>query len=348
MQTMNGDHYAQELLQRFESARQANPQARMRNVAQQLGVSEYELLRLQPAGVQCMSLQGSLQDLLRDLEGLGRVMALSRNESAVHERHGRYEKVRAGQSMGIVLGPDIDLRLFMEHWGPACWVSEKGRESLQFFDVAGQAVHKVYRTGHTDALAWDAYLQRYRCDAQPVFIAQDIPGKHYASTEAPATMRQEWLAMKDTHELHGILERAQVSRLVALRDVGGDLAQAVPLDTAERMLQHVAAQQIPIMCFVGNRGIVQIHSGPVQRLLRTGSWFNVLDPNFNLHLNTDDIVATWVVTRPSADGWITSLECFDAQGALIVQFFGERKPGAPELAAWRALLQSYCPDALAA
>lgn len=348
MHAKDEEQYAQDLLQRFEQVRQTNPQARTRQVAQQLGVSEYELLRVQPAGVQCLNLQGSLQDMLRDLEQLGRVMALSRNESAVHERHGCYEKVRAGQGMGIVLGPDIDLRLFLEHWGPACWVSEKGRESLQFFDRAGQAVHKVYRTGQTDPAAWDAYLQRHRGGDLPAFVPEDLPGKHYALDSAPATMRQEWLAMKDSHELHGILERAQVSRLVALRDVGGDLAQSVPLDTAERMLQQVSEQQLPIMCFVGNRGIVQIHSGPVQRLLRTGPWFNVLDPDFNLHLNTEDITACWVVTRPSVDGWITSLECFDAQGNLIAQFFGERKPGVPELARWRQILQSYCADALAA
>mgnify|MGYP001582591811 CR=1 FL=1 len=32
----------------------------------------------------------------------------------------------------------------------------------------------------------------------------------------------------------------------------------------------------------------------------------------------------------------------------IVQFFGERKPGQPELPEWRHLLASLCPQALAA
>ncbi|MNR45423.1 Hemin transport protein HemS [compost metagenome] len=86
----------------------------------------------------------------------------------------------------------------------------------------------------------------------------------------------------------------------------------------------------------------------MQRLARTGPWFNVLDPAFNLHLNTTAVTSSWVVNKPTVDGWVTSLELYGADGALIVQFFGERKPGKPELPAWRALLQSLCPTALAA
>lgn len=342
------DQYAERLLQGFERVRLAQPKARVRQVAAELGVSEYELLRAQPGGIVCRPLDGTLQDRVSALGTLGRVMALSRNESVVHERHGQYEKIRAGQDMGIVLGPDIDLRLFLEHWGPACWVVENGRESLQFFDHAGQAVHKVYKTAETDSTAWNAYLQQFRAQQFTQFTPQPLNKKQPTCTTLGSEVRDQWLAMKDTHELHGILERAQLRRIVALQQIGEDLAQEVPRDTAERMLKRVAEDQISLMCFVSNSGIVQIHSGPIHKVLRTGAWFNVLDPYFNLHLNTEHIDSVWVVTRPSVDGWITSLECFNTEGEQIVQFFGARKPGLPELPAWRALMQSYCSQLLAA
>ena len=90
------------------------------------------------------------------------------------------------------------------------------------------------------------------------------------------------------------------------------------------------------MAFVGNPGIVQIYTGPVKKLLRTGPWFNVLDPTFNLHANTEQLESVWHVVRPSEDGDITSLECFNQQGELVLTLFGERKPGKPELESWRA------------
>jgi putative hemin transport protein len=48
----------------------------------------------------------------------------------------------------------------------------------------------------------------------------------------------------------------------------------------------------------------------------------------------------WVVRKPTADGDVTSLELFDADGETLAMFFGERKPGRAELASWRALVDT--------
>ena len=94
------------------------------------------------------------------------------------------------------------------------------------------------------------------------------------------------------------------------------------------------------MVFVGSPGCLQIHTGPVKKLKEHGPWYNVLDPGFNLHLNEAQIDAAWVVRKPTADGVVTSLELFDADGGIIAQFFGKRKPGLPELEAWRAIVDA--------
>jgi putative hemin transport protein len=57
----------------------------------------------------------------------------------------------------------------------------------------------------------------------------------------------------------------------------------------------------------------------------------------------EDLVASaWVVRKPTVDGIVTSLEVFDADGCEIALFFGERKPGTPELASGAASSTS-CP-----
>jgi putative hemin transport protein len=93
------------------------------------------------------------------------------------------------------------------------------------------------------------------------------------------------------------------------------------------------------MCFVGNRGCIQIHTGPVKTLKTVGPWFNILDPGFNLHLREDAIAEAWVVRKPTRDGDVTSLELYDEDGFCFVQFFGERKPRKPELDSWRGILR---------
>jgi putative hemin transport protein len=103
-------------------------------------------------------------------------------------------------------------------------------------------------------------------------------------------------------------------------------------------LQAAGASETPIMVFVGNPGCIQIHTGPVKNLKRTEPWFNVLDPDFNLHLREDAIVSAWAVFKPTRDGVVTALELYDRDGFCFAQLFGARKPGKPELQGWRDIV----------
>ena len=112
----------------------------------------------------------------------------------------------------------------------------------------------------------------------------------------------------------------------------------MPAEALRQTLQAAAASETPIMVFVGNRGCIQIHTGPVKKLKATPPWYNVLDPGFQLHLNEEQIDQAWVVQKPTTDGIVTSLELLDADGGIIARLFGKRKPGIPELDAWRDIL----------
>lgn len=288
------------------------------------------------------------QELFRELGRLGRVMALTRNEWCVHERKGSYLDIKAEGPVGIVLGPDIDLRVFFKDWASAWDVKHGELRSLQFFDRAGVAVHKVYLQPQSDVQAYEALVAQFRAEAPvwPVLSVIETVTEPDEVADASA-LRDGWLAMTDTHEFFPLLKRFQVSRLGALRAAGADLAQAVPADTVKTMLQASAEAGTEIMCFVGNPGMIQIHSGAVRNLKEMGDWYNVLDPDFNLHLRMSAIDSAWIVNKPTSDGWVTSLELYAKNGELIAQFFGARKPGKPELAAWRELLVKLAPQPLA-
>ena len=120
--------------------RREQPRLRALEAAQRLGISEAELVALEGNP----RLRPDFGAILRAMPELGEVMVLCRNHACVHERHGRYEKVSVNDGMGLVLGPDIDLRLFLNQWayGFACrqQLPSGLRESLQFFDRHGAAV----------------------------------------------------------------------------------------------------------------------------------------------------------------------------------------------------------------
>ncbi|TSE20397.1 Hemin transport protein HemS [Tepidimonas alkaliphilus] len=335
---------------------------RLREAAQAAGCSEGEALAAhQPAAwpggcpphdaalvaypLRCEGLA-----LLQSLQSCGPLMALTRNDAAVHEKVGVYQNVSGEGAVGLALGPDIDLRLFWSHWHAGFAVADRpgqGVRSLQFFDAFGQAVHKIHRREETDAAAWEAVVERFRAtQAWPGFRRGSAQPDAAAATNpssAPAFL-QAWDAMTDTHEFAGLLRRFGVTRWQAMQWAEGRHTYGVARDSLQRLLEAAAFEGAPIMVFVGNPGCIQIHTGPVRRI-HTGiyggqTWVNVLDERFNLHVRQDDVHACWVVRKPTRDGVVSSLEVFDRHGEVIAMLFGARKPGEPERPVWRALLAS--------
>jgi putative hemin transport protein len=325
-------------------------QVRQRDAADLLGVSEGELVAT-GVGAEVTRLAGDMREVLKRAPELGRVMALTRNESCVHEKTGVYENLDASGMMGLALGEDIDLRLFFRHWRNGFAVTEPGAQgpmqSLQFYDAAGRAVHKTFLKEGADHAAYERIVRDFAAGEQ-------MPGLEVAPGDTPegeraddavdrAGLRTAWSTLKDTHDFFGMLKKFGVTRTQALRLAGNEYAYPVPLDAARRLLEDVSATRLPIMIFVGNPGCIQIHTGPVKNVKVMDHWLNVLDPGFNLHLRADHVATAWVVKKPTVDGIVTSLELFDAGGATIAMLFGKRKPGSPEMPAWQATVERLFP-----
>ena len=332
----------QNLKEQFATFRAENPKIRIRDAARTLGVSEAELVS---TGENNIRLENGFENLLKEVNQLGYVMALTRNDHAVHERKGVYTKASFNGHIGLVVNPDIDLRLFMNAWHSGFAVVEGDRKSLQFFDQAGEAVHKIYLTENSNLKAYDQLVSSYRDDSSETPLT--VPTSKTAFIETPddqievAAFQQAWTELKDTHEFFGLMNRYRVSRKQAMRLAPKGYACEVFWPSVKSLLEEVSEQNMDIMVFVGNRGCIQIHTGKAKKLLQTGSWFNVLDPEFNMHLREDAIESVWRVKKPTSDGIVTSLELFDAEGNVIVQFFGKRKPRVPESVAWRKVVSDY-------
>jgi putative hemin transport protein len=330
-----------DLKKQYAAFKAENPKVRIRDAAQQLGVSEAELL-VTGVGETVVQLEGDFRELLKEVPTLGYVMALTRNESVVHERKGEYKDVSFNGHVGLVLGEDIDLRLFLTNWKFGFAVHENDRKSLQFFAGDGEAVHKIYLTDKSNESAYDALVDKYRAADQSGNL--DIEPKPAAVVPTPdseidvAAFQEAWLNLKDTHEFFGMLRKHKVARLQAMKFAPEGYALPITMDAVKNVFAEASKTSLPIMIFVGNRGCIQIHTGEVRKLVPMGPWFNVLDPQFNLHLREDHVASAWVVKKPTVDGIVTSLELYDAEGNQIALVFGKRKPGIPEKTEWREVV----------
>ncbi len=336
------------LRERWENLLEQKPKMRIRDAATELGVSEAELLAT-GCGQAVTRLAGDWSQLIKDLPTVGRVMCLTRNEHAIHERYGEFRQIDFFHGMGQVVGPDIDLRLFMSHWHHGFAVTDQTpegeRQSFQFFNAAGEAVHKVFLQKESNYGAYGVILNKFRSRDQGTGV--EVVANPPAAPEIPDAeidiegFQAAWRELKDTHAFFVILQKFRVGRVQALRLAPEGFARRVNGGSIRRMLESASSSGLPIMVFIGNRGCLQIHTGPVKNIRMFGAeWLNVLDDEFNMHLRDTAVSSVWIVRKPTVDGVVTSLEVFDESGNNLALFFGKRKPGEAEDPGWRELLET--------
>ena len=173
------------LRKQWNAYRSQNRRAFRYDAAQTFGVSEAELLATE-CGETVTRLDGDWRELLAEFHQLGRIMALTRNAHAVHEKKGLYKPVSFQDHVGLVLDPNIDLRLFVKNWALGFAVvnpDSKGmKRSFQFFDAAGESIHKVF-VGDDGAAAFEVLTAKFcSSDQSP---EQTVSAPPVAAAEKP-------------------------------------------------------------------------------------------------------------------------------------------------------------------
>ncbi|MEM7043832.1 MAG: ChuX/HutX family heme-like substrate-binding protein [Pseudomonadota bacterium] len=326
---------------------------RPRDMAARVGVSEAELIAA-TAGPTGRKVAKRLADdalaIVRRLPSFGQVMALTRNQAAVHEKVGVYGELEGDGQVAGIYGENIDLRLFLKNWrfGFAFEEpnadSEQPKRSLQFFDARGDAVHKVHLRPESAHNAFEAMVADMAVDAWEDDLAvEPVPAKRPRRDVDVSGLKMAWRELQNVHDFHLLLRRFEIERVDALRCVSPEFAYETEPMAHRGLMETAAADGLPIMVFVNNPGCTQIHTGPIQELKGMGAWWNILDPGFNLHLKEDEIGSAWVVKKPTERGQVTSYEVFDRKGHLALTLFGRREKGQPENPIWRELALSITP-----
>ena len=369
----------QETIQNSYHAMRRTQGMRVRDIAQHLNITEGQLIAAHLGDADCATdadqktmsnslsvirLSDDWPAMLESLEALGRVMALTRNHACVHESIGHYRNISHQNGIGLIQGEAIELRAFYRAWRFAFAVTESRQTSsssavnwhettqysLQFFDETGVAIHKVFMRPQSDLQQYHQFVKRFRYPVQTVgefarVSSRLAPIRCVTEHVDVRAFHQAWRNLNDTHEFFDLLKRFSISRIAALGLAESDFVQPLQPDQIDSLLHHAAEQKIPIMVFVGNQGMLQIHSGTVSRVVRSKAWLNVLDDHFNLHLFLESVRTLWLVKKPTQNGYVTSIEAFDEHGELVVTFFGERELDSPELQTWRELTESLAMEA---
>lgn len=357
------------LAERWSALRAEQPKLQIRDAARALGTSEAQLLATNLGnGVTRLQADGNQpREIMRAALDLGLVQAITRNENGVIETTGvasrlkqagdkseqseqgalkqdAEQEARQRNIAGGYLGGAIDLRFHFENWKYAFAVAQPGRDgklsrSLQFFDAQGDSVHKLYVRSEAGVAVFDQLVATFRAprqDSQLNVLAAARPAEKPDAEVDLKKFQLAWKEMTDVHQFAQILREFKLTREQALRLAPAGMVERVTPQALRALLDNAAKDKVAIMVFLGNEGLTQIYSGKVEKTMAAGGFYNVLDPDFNLHIRDTALRSGWVVKR----GGVTSIEFFDKEGTQVLTFFGVRERGKPQPQAWNDLAAS--------
>jgi putative hemin transport protein len=282
-----------------------------------------------------------------------------------------------GLSLGTGLD-EIDLRMFYSQWAIAIAVTpgpdglpagplaaaaqgrpghphpalQPGKHSLHFFDSKGTALHAVHLTHDASDLqvaTFHALVEQWRLAPGCPALAS-VACKAALASQSPELARNSpdeinvsafhaaWRDLTDVHHFFGLLKRFHLTRAQALRLAEPDKVHAVEPTCLIRLFKYAAGSDLPIMVFVGNAGVMQIHRGSIDTVSFNDQMLAVSAPKFELRVLMDRVAQVYIVRKPTSDGIVTSMEVFDHEDQNVMLVFGARVPGQEELPAWREAL----------
>ncbi|TVR15678.1 MAG: hypothetical protein EA401_02350 [Planctomycetota bacterium] len=157
-------------------------------------------------------------------------------------------------------------------------------------------------------------------------------------SEVRAHLLEQWQSMVDTHQFGPLLSRLRLSTQQAYILAEEVYTRRVPIDCLSVLSSSLIKQQIPAMVFMENDAGISIHSGsPFYTTSDSSSRIGRLSDGEH-HWLLDAIDGLWLVTRPSREGDVHSLEAFDERGHPVVKFFGQRPWKSCEDPRWLPLL----------
>lgn len=341
---------APSLADRWNTLRAEQPKLQIRDAARTLGTSEAELLAtgIGKTVTRLSDADYAVNDIMIRALDLGTVLALTRNENGVLERTGVASKAkpesfsdkeRLRAVAGGYLGGEIDMRFHFANWKHAFAVVQLGRDgttsrSLQFFDAQGNAAHKVYVKSEAGVAVFDKIVADFKHPQQTGELKIVAAAPKAAEVADSAVDVKEfqlaWKEMTDVHQFNRIVSEFKLTREQAMRLAPEGVVQKIGPQALRKLLDESAKQQLPIMAFLGNGAATQIYSGKIGKTAASGEWYNVLDPEFNLHIRETALKSGYVVQRAG----VTSVEFFDKDGELVVTFFGVRERAKPQPQAW--------------
>ena len=258
------------LKSKWKKFKQDNPKVRIRDAAYQMKVSEAELLSTEINETVSFLLIEDMNEFIKDILKVDKIMFLIRSDYVVHEKTIKTKNIRLEDNQIIDLDKngcnilDFNIDAFEYVFFQKKKHSNRELKSFQFFDKAGMAILKIYLKGK-DFGFFDEIDLKYK-KIYNYEMQYDLDINNSKLLESKIKINLPYDISNST---------------TSCRDIS--------VKSLRLILENASDMKIPIQIHALGLGTIQYHRNTVRNIVDYGSWVNVIDQKFNLHVLEDGL-----------------------------------------------------------
>ena len=294
------DNYIEELDRiKFEwnsfKADPENKKIRIRDAANQLNVSEAELLSTE-VGDNVFYLKIEKYNLFfKDLLDADRLMFLIRSNYVVHEVIVNTSDIDIKDNSFIYIDKDFpivrfDSQLFRHVFFEQKTHAGKELKSFQIFDLNGNAILKIYLKGKAFS-CFDQIADKYKCE-------YDYAIQKNKSNDFSNGSKKGDVSLVETD--YDLTLKFSLNKKI---DIKGDMLRY--------FLEKSSSRKNPIQIHAFGDTVIQYYKGKIKNVVDFGPWINVIDKKFNIHIFESKITSAVVSEYIDAGNFLFVVDFFD-------------------------------------
>ena len=263
-----------------------HPKAYPRNIAADLKTSEAQLLAMR-LGADVWLLKNELQSILAKIcRFKSRVMLLCRNEYAVSEISGQ---MKISTPLNDVINKKESLHSEIENH------TQQQREQIKLsmnsqngtiaYSILNKDVAMIFL--HKDERRFSLQVfNRFGTALQKIFLDNQLHPQEFS----------DFFASKQ--EPYLVVPNKAPNKISPKNLERDDATELTPL-AIRTMIENCAKKKVPLKITVKNSDCTQSYYGLIDRVMDARGWFNVLDPDFSLHLDERNLEKCYLNGAPA-------------------------------------------------
>jgi putative hemin transport protein len=279
-----------------------------------VGVTKLESIKSSPNLARAIRLKPSWSNIIRDAQGFGEVMSLTRNTHAVHENLAFYKRASVSDDIGTILSDELAMLLMFDRWEYGYLFEECKstvlQRSIQFFNEFGEPVHKMFLLPHSHHWYFDEFAKKWA-----------------DSNQHPGIIVQEKLE-HDPNLGKGVFATMIEERYANQKEL-------VEFEVAQFLLNSAVQAKLPLIITVQNDGAKQSHDGVIDEVREHKEWLHLSNQQFNCHLNLKRMPKIFINHQSSP----YFIEMLDDRGLPVALISLSAKATPADIEAWEDVLE---------